>query len=272
MKLRIANFKLRMPPRAGGGMNSEFNLRNSRSARAFTLVEIMMAMMIFSLVVAAIYSTLMLVMRATRVGQDAAVQAQRQRIVLRTIEDSLMCIQSFQASQKYYWFGVENGPAPMLSFASRVPTEGFPRNGKFGDFNLRRLTFTLEAAPEGGTNLVLRQNPVLMDLDEDEKKFPVILAHNVKAFMIECWDKNRLEWTDKWITTNAIPPMVRVGLVLGANVSGGAPDFAVVRSFAMPSAMMPPAVQGVGGAGGPGAGLPGMNPAPPPGGASLKPQ
>jgi len=247
---------------------------SSNSRRAFTLIEIMMALIIFSLVVAAIYSTLMLVMRATRVGQDAAAQAQRQRIVLRTIEDSLMCIQSFQASQKYYWFGVENGTAPMLSFASRVPTEGFPRNGKFGDFNLRRLTFTLEAAPEGGNNLVLRQNPVLMDLDEDEKKFPVILAHNVKAFMIECWDKTRLEWTDKWETTNAIPPMVRVGLVLGASVSGGggAPDFAVTRAYSMPSAMMPPAVQGVGGAGAPGAGFPGINLTPPPGGAPPKPQ
>jgi len=247
---------------------------SSNSRRAFTLIEIMMAIIIFSLVVAAIYSTLMLVMRATRVGQDAAAQAQRQRIVLRTIEDSLMCIQSFQASQKYYWFGVENGMAPMLSFASRVPTEGFPRNGKFGDFNLRRLTFTLEAAPEGGNNLVLRQNPVLMDMDEDEKKFPVILAHNVKAFMIECWDKTRLEWTDKWLTTNAIPPMVRVGLVLGASVSGGggAPDFAVTRAYSMPSAMMPPAVQGVGGAGAPGAGFPGINLTPPPGGAPPKPQ
>ena len=156
-----------------------------------------------------------------------------------------MCVQSFQASQKYYWFGVENGSSAMLSIAARVP-EVFPRNGKFGDFNLRRLTFTLEAATEGGNNLVLRQNPILMDQDEDEKKYPLILAHNVKTFLIECWDKDRRVWTEKWETTNSIPAMVRVGLVLGANMADGvaAPDFVVVQAFSIPSAMMPAAVQG----------------------------
>ena len=61
---------------------------------AFTLVEIMIAMAIFAMVVAAIYSTWMLILRAARVGQDTAAQAQRQRITLRTIEDSVTCIQS----------------------------------------------------------------------------------------------------------------------------------------------------------------------------------
>ena len=220
------------------------NLSRSNSRRGFTLVEIMVAIMIFTLVLGAIYSTWILVMRATQVGQAAAAQAQRQRIALRTIEDSLMCIQSFQASQKYYSFIVENGEAPALSFASRVP-DIFPRNGKFGDFNLRRLTYSLEAGQDGGKNLVLRQNPILMDLDQDEQKYPLVLARNVKSFIVECWDTNKFEWVDEWLTTNSIPPMVRVGLVLGASTAGGgaAPDFAVARAFAMPSGMMPAAVQ-----------------------------
>ena len=226
----------------------KFAKNNSR--HAFTLVEIMVAMILFSMVVAAIYSTWMLVMRATKVGQAAAVQAQRQRIALHTIEDALMCVQSFQSSQRYYSFVVENGSLPMLSIASRVP-DVFPRNGKFGDFNQRRLTFNLEVAPEGGKNLVLRQNPILMDLDEDEKKYPLILARNVKALLIECWDKDRREWKDKWENTNSIPAMVRVGLVLGANMADGvaAPDFAVSQAYSIPSAMMPTAVQGAGAGG-----------------------
>ena len=240
----------------------------SNPRRAFTLVEIMVAMILFSMVVAAIYSTWMLVMRATKVGQAAAAQAQRQRIALHTIEDALMCVQSFQSSQKYYSFVVENGSLPMLSIASRVP-EVFPRNGKFGDFNLRRLTFTLEAASEGGKNLVLRQNPILMDQDEDEKKYPLILARNVKNFLIECWDKDRREWSEKWETTNSIPAMVRVGLVLGANMADGvaAPDFVVVQAFSIPSAMMPAAVQGASAGGA----KPGGINLPPPGNPSGQP-
>jgi len=226
----------------------------------------MVAIAVFMMLIAAIYATWALVMKATKVGQDAAAQAQRQRIALRTIEDSLMCIQSFQASQRYYFFNVENGDAPILSFASRVP-DVFPRNGKFGDYNLRRVTFTLEAGDGGEKDLVLRQNPILMDMDEDEKKSPLILARNVKKFDIECWDTNQMDWVTEWLDTNSIPPLLRVGLVLGGNTSGGntAPELTVVRAFSMPSSMMPSAVQrgGPGGPAGPGPG-PGPGPMPVP--------
>jgi len=212
------------------------------------------------------------VMKATKVGQEAAAQAQRQRIALRTIEDSLMCIQSFQASQRYYFFNVENGDAQVLSFASRVP-DVFPRNGKFGQFNLRRVTFSLEAGDGGEKNLVLRQNPILMDMDEDEQKNPLILARNVKTFEIDCWDTNQMDWVTEWVDTNSIPPLMRVGLVMGGTVDNGgsAPELTVVRAFSMPSSMMPSAVQR-GGPGGPaGGGLPQLPPPVIPGGGRRGP-
>ena len=95
-------------------------------------------------------------------------------------------------------------------------------------------------------------------MDEDEQKYPLILARNVKTFIIECWDTNKYDWVDEWDDTNSIPPMLRVGLVLGGNTALGdaAPDYSVVRAFAMPSSMMPTIVQmGVGGGGNPGGGI-----------------
>ena len=102
----------------------------------------MVAIAIFSIVIAAIYSTWTLILRSSQVGQNTAAQAQRQRIALRTIEDSLTCIQSFQASMGYYVFtnSTQNGNQSELSFTARLP-EVFPRDGKFGGFNLRRLNF-----------------------------------------------------------------------------------------------------------------------------------
>ncbi len=243
--------------------NRKSQILNRKFLQAFTLIEIMVAIAIFMMVLAAIYSTWALVTRATIVGQSAAAQAQRQRIALRTIEDALMCCQSFQASQKYYSFILQNGQSPVFSFTARLP-EIFPRNGKFGDFNLRRVTFSLEAAEEfgAGKNLVLRQNPILMDMDEDEQKNPLILARNVKTFAVECWDTNQLDWVTEWENTNSIPPLIRVGLVLGGNTEAGAnaPELSIVRAFSMPSSMMPAAVQH-GTANGPGA----------PGGGGLPP-
>jgi len=249
MKLRISNFKFQLAARAG--RNSSVTIGNSQFRFAFTLIEIMVALAIFSMVLMAIYSVWGSIMRASQVAQDVAAQAQRQRITLRTIEDSLMAVQSFQASPNYYSFIVGDDPeSGSLSFTARVP-EIFPRNGKFvnpntgRDFNLRRLSYSLEAGENGQKNLVLRQNPVLMDLDADEQQFPLVLAHNVRKFTVECWDTNKLDWATEWLATNSIPTLLRVKLVLGGNtVAGsGAPDFSVARVYSLPSQTMPAAIQ-----------------------------
>ena len=206
----------------------------------------MMAIAIFSMMVAAIYSTWILILRASRTGLETAAQAQRERIAVRTIEDSLTCIQSFQASMQYYYFFVQNGNQPTLSFTARVP-DVFPRNGRFGNFNLRRLTFTVEPGPDAigsEKDLVLRQNPILMNVDGDEQHYPLVLARNVKDFVVECWDTNTMQWDDEWVNTNSIPPMVRVSLLLGSSTdSGSAATLAITRLVALPSITMPAVVQ-----------------------------
>jgi type II secretion system protein J len=217
--------------------------------KAFTLVEIMVAVAVFSIIIAAIYSTWILVLRSSKVGQEAAAQVQRQRIAIRTIEDSLSCIQSFQASMQYYSFIVQNGDQPVLSFTSRLP-DIFPRNGRFQGFNLRRLTFTIEPGADNEKNLVLRQNPILMDMDSDEQSYPLVLARNVKDFVVECWDTNAMDWAEEWDDTNSIPTMVRVTLTLGDKLSAGIP---LIREIAVPSSTLPTVAQtggGVGGGGG----------------------
>src|SRR5208282_2301043 len=197
--------------------------------RAFTLLEIMLAIGIFSLVMVAIYSSWTLILRATKVGREATAQVQRRRIAVQTIENALTCIQSFQASLSYYTFIVQNGDEPLLSFTARLPDD-FPRNGRFGDFNLRRLTFTVEAGPDSEKDLVLRQNPILMDVDPDEQSNPLVLARNVKNFAVECLDTNN-GWVTEWNDTNSIPPQLRYTLVLGGNddFRGAAPTLGITN-------------------------------------------
>jgi type II secretory pathway component PulJ len=231
------------------------------------LIEVMVAIAIFALLVTAVYSTWVLIIKSAQVGQEAAAQVQRQRIAIRTLEDSLTCIQSFQRSMQYYTFLVENGQSPQLSFVARVP-DVFPRNGRFGDFNLRRLTFSVENTSDSERDLVLRQNPILMDVEPVEQANPLVLARNVQDFIVECWDTNALDWVDTWDNTNALPPMVRVTLALGSNLkdkSAAGPSLAITREIAIPSGTMPQAAQGGRGSGGGGAG--GGGPAIRPGGS-----
>jgi prepilin-type N-terminal cleavage/methylation domain-containing protein len=231
-----------------------------RNSPAFTLIEVMIAVTIFSMVVAAIYSSWALILRASQVSQRAAAEVQRQRVAIHTIEDSLTCIESFQADLQYYSFIVNDDP-PELDFTARLP-DNFPRNGKFGDLNVRQLMFSIAAGPDSEKDLVLRQKPILLDLDPDEQQHPLVLARYVQTFKVECWDTNQAEWVTEWIKTNSIPPLIRVSLVLGNNnkdnASGGpTPVRSVTRVIAVPSQSMPAAVQ-VPGGGAPG-GIPAIN-------------
>src|SRR5277367_1536321 len=220
------------------------NLKKKLRRRAFTLIEIMMAIAIFALIVAAIYSTWVIILKSTAVGQRAAAQVQRQRIAVRTIEDSLTCIQSFQASMQYYSFNVTNGEQPALSFVARVP-DVFPRNGRF-DSRLRRLNFSVESVSGSEKDLVLRQNEILQDMDDAEQATPLVLARNVKDFVVECWDTNAMDWAAEWDSTNSLPPIVRITLKLGGNTldsGNAAPTTSIVREIAMPSGTMPAIAQ-----------------------------
>lgn len=225
-------------------------LHRTPSARAgFTLVEILVALGIFSLVLTAIYSSWTAILRASKVGTEAAAAVQRARMAGRTIEESLTSVQSYAQNIKLYAFLSENGNESSLSFVSRL-SPSFPRSGKFGDFSVRRVTFSVEQGRDGSRDLVLRQNPVLMDMDKEEKEVPLILAKNVKEFKTEFWDLRLQDWVDEWKQTNQIPVLVKVSLKLADTHFSHQVKEQITRIVSLPSVMVPagyqvPRMQGI---------------------------
>jgi type II secretion system protein J len=227
----------------------KLNRTSSGRRSGFTLVEILLALGIFSILIAALYSTWILVIRATIVGKKTAAQLQRERIAMRTLEDSLTCIQSHQASIVYYLFDIQNGDQPLLSFTAYLP-DTFPRTSEFVgltpdgapmDYHLRRVTFSLQQEQGGEKDLVLRQWPVLMDPPATEINMPLVLAKNVSDFLVECWNTNTAEWDTGWDATNMLPPLVRVTVAFGNKSSGGGQ--VITREISFPASTMPTAVQ-----------------------------
>jgi type II secretion system protein J len=204
---------------------------------AFTLIEILIAIGIFSMVLAAICSTWTAILRASKVGRDAAAAVQRARMAGRTIEESLGSVQSFGTHQRlhpeYYSFLSQNGNEAFLSFASRL-SPSFPRSGKFAGLDVRRVTFSL-VQRNGIRELVLQQQPLLMDMDLDEKEDPLVLAKYVKEFKTEFWDLRLQDWVDEWKSTNLLPVMVRVSLKLADNEFSTQVRQQVTRIVSLPS-------------------------------------
>ena len=250
--------------------NTEHGTRSKlHGPAAFTLVEILIAIGILGMVLAAIFSSWTAILRASKVGLDAAAAVQRARIVMRTLEDSLLCAESFDLSQQYYGFLADNGSEASLSFVARLP-ESFPRNRKFGDLHVRRVAFSVESGADSSHQLVLRQSPLVMELDKDEKEHPLVLAKYVTEFKMEFWDTRANDWTDEWRQTNQLPKLVKFALKLADNANSlHRPQQEITRIVNLPATMVRREWQiplggprGPGTPGAPGNLPPGVNPGP----------
>jgi hypothetical protein len=207
-------------------------------------VEIMIALAIFSSVIVAIYAAWSSILRSTKAGHVAAIQVQRQRIAVRAVEEALFGIQMFQENIRYYSFISDtSSDFAGLSFVSRLP-KWYPRNGNFDGEPLRRVTFTVEPGKNGGNSLVLRQSAVLFETSQDEEENPLVLARDVRQFVVEFWGQQSKDWEPDWVYTNQLPRLVRFSLAFGADdPNSKAPAEVTTRVVALGSMAVPSMLQ-----------------------------
>jgi prepilin-type N-terminal cleavage/methylation domain-containing protein len=231
---------------------------------AFTLIEVMVAMAIFCMVMLAIYTSWSSILRGSKVGLQAAADAQRTRVAVRALRDALTCGQLYVENLRYYWFMADtSGDFPALTLVSRLPAS-FPGSGLFGNQIVRRVAFTVEAGPNGQNQLVLQQTPLLEPPDTASTPYKIVLAPNVNLFSLEFYNTNTTEWDPEWPWTNQLPKLVRFSLSVGAphrrpTPADTAVETALVSSMAIPRFLqVPPIRRGFGAI--PGGTVPGGTP------------
>jgi type II secretion system protein J len=202
-------------------------LRAKKNSRAgFTMIEIMVAIAIFTFVMAAIYSTWSAVLRGSRTGMRAVTEVQRMRIATRALEESLGSAVMYVDNAKYYTFATDtSGSAAYISFVARLPAS-FPGSGLFGDQQLRRVCFYVQDG-----NLMLRQAPLLEATKKIGKPYEIALAPNVTLFDMEFYDGMANKWFAEWMSTNQLPKMVRIALSFSPTTEGRRPENITIRSI-----------------------------------------
>jgi hypothetical protein len=192
-----------------------------RGTAAFTMVEVLLAFGIFSMVIIAIYASWSAIMRGTRVGLTAAAEVQRTRVAIRSLEESIGSAVMYADNPRYYGFYADtSGDFAYLSFVARLP-ESFPGSGLFPGQPLRRVTFSVD----GEKNLLLMQSTLL---DVSPQPYTIKLAPKTAVFAMEFFNPRMNEWLPEWIATNALPTMVRVAIDFGDKTS---PENVTIRSI-----------------------------------------
>jgi type II secretory pathway pseudopilin PulG len=231
--------------------------RTARRRLAFTMVEVLLALGIFSMVLVSIYATWSAIMRGTKIAHDAAAAVQRSRVAVKAVEDALTTAQIYQASPSKYWFEVtKEGEFSQLTLTSRLP-DTFPGSGLYGGLGqrLRLVKFVVKPGPDSKPSLMLYQKPVLegdgSGYSNLETYYKITLSRNIDLFTLEMWDKTKKEWVDEWIErkTNTIPELVRITIGMGNKDNTPAEQREIITRVIAPSAMVVPEVYQRGGAG-----------------------
>ena len=212
----------------------------SRGLRAFTLVEVLIALGIFSFVIVAIYSSWTAIVRATKTGLDAAASAQRGRIAIRAIEDALLTAQVYGENMRFYSFVTDTKDENIhyMSCVSKLP-QSFPGGGFFNEGEVRRVSFEVQSGDDGTNNLVMTQIQPMVITNESIKPYAITLVRDCSLFYLEFWDAQKNIWAAEWLATNQLPKMMRVTVGWGTVKGSSEPAEIVTRRVALPGSIVP---------------------------------
>ena len=183
--------------------------RTNTKRRGFTLVEVLLAVTILSLVMTAVYNIWSAALMAWRRGGDASEVFQRQRIVMDTLTELSQSVVYYGASPGLYAVTGTSKPdwGDTVSFvtASDVllpPSEAI-------DAGMRRVTISMLQAH--------------------------VLSMDVSGFYVRYLDPRNNTWGDKWEETNIIPLAMEFTVVFGQQ-GDRLPPVVVTRAIDLPVA------------------------------------
>jgi prepilin-type N-terminal cleavage/methylation domain-containing protein len=215
---------------------------SNRRRRAFTVLEVMVAVLLFAIILTSLYSTWKLIIQSTRSAIRSTTDAQRARMAMRTIEDALASATMFSGNPRLYFFQADTaGAFAAISFAADL-SDSFPGSGNFGGEKVRRVSFYV---PSGSSDLMLDQTSLLANLDAGGSPSSTLLAKDVSLFQMEFWDAKQRDFATEWLSTNQLPVIVRVTLGFGRGRLPSEPAQLVTRVVRLPTVAVPREAQGV---------------------------
>lgn len=176
------------------------NTAKSDHRQGFTLIEILVAIAIFSILIAALYSTFFMAQKAMATVDESLLVLQESRGILDIFRKETEA--SFYSSEKKYSFfriddrdlyGKQASRISFTSFTSFMP-------------GLSRISYSVE---EAGGRLVLRKKVESAYAPSDDKK-GIDLMEDIEAFTAEARYKDR--WIKRWDSEQmqAVPEEVRL--------------------------------------------------------------
>src|ERR1700722_12991064 len=186
----------------------------NRKHAGFTLVEILAAVAILSLVLVGVYGLWSGSLKGWRRGGEATEVFQRQRVVMETLGELAQSAVYFASSPNLYAvIGAKNpGLGDSVSFVTA--SEAFLPPSEATDVGMRRVTISLERDDYRRTYLAIVNQPALGVTDDSKKELQAhVVSMDVSGFFVRYLDPRDGAWYDKWQEANLIPSAMEINVV-----------------------------------------------------------
>jgi len=208
----------------------------NRKRAGFTLVEILAAVAILSLVLVGVYGLWSGSLRGWRRGGEATEVFQRQRVVMETLAQLAQSVVYFSTSPNLYAVvGIKNpGLGDSVSFVTA--SDAFLPPSEATDVGMRRVTISLEQDDYRRTYLAIVNQPALGVTDDSKQELQAhVVSMDVSGFFVRYLDPRDGAWYDKWEELNLIPAAMEFTVVFG-RPGDQIPSVTVTRAIDLPVA------------------------------------
>jgi general secretion pathway protein J len=207
-----------------------------RTRTGFTLLEVLLAVAILSIVITAVYSTWSAALTAWRRGSDASEVFQRQRIVMDTLKELTQSAVFFSTSPDLYMIVGAKNPGLGDSVTFVTASDAFLPPSEAASAGMRRVTISLEQDQYRRTYLAIVNQPALSPDDQTaEPPQAHVISMDVSGFYVRYRNPRDGNWDETWEET-AIPPSAIEFTVVFGQRGDRLPPVVVTRAVDIPVA------------------------------------
>ncbi len=207
-------------PRKGIEWREGSRIRRAFRHAAFSLLEAVVAVLIFSLLMITVAMVWSVSWKASeRIARGGAHDQGAPLVLQRLTQAVEASVFREQPAQLYAWRGEDQGGGgeewDRVSFVTSMAPDVAESSRETAP--LERVMIQAQARDGGGHQLVMLAGPLTMD-DKDWQRQTVLLDH-LASFRLRYWSEERRDWVDGWRDDGHAPRAVQISLaVKGENL------------------------------------------------------
>ncbi len=239
MNLRRTDCEWRTPPAPTGGAVAAFALRAARFSRAFTLVEMILAIGVAAIVLIAVNAVLFTTLHLREVATNAVDAATPLDQTVAFLRRDLQClVPPTNGTSKFLSGSFRTGQVNSLGVPEPVAIEMFTATAALSQSapwaDIQRVSYELKNATDasGRRDLYRSVTRNLLAISATPEVADQLMLSGVESIKFMGFDGSR--WQDKWDTSDVstlntnLPLAVRVEILLAGNLNATDPIQLVV--------------------------------------------